>query len=153
MNHVKPMTKAGKMTEVIGGMITKTIRPIKNTKQIVEPGHTIMFHEWTGRPYRSPWGRRHTIRINNVEIIRMFKEGIHFYHSQHDIRTNFPFTKPTLDITHWKDLNKLAIEDGFNDGKEMGEWFNNTYLLDSFDNNSISPITQRHFQIIDWGAA
>ena len=46
------------------------------------------------------------------------------------------------------------VSDGFKSGREMGEWFNKMYALESFDNpNEIRPNADKHFQIIDWGGS
>ena len=159
MKHIKPMTKKGKMTQVIDGEITKTIRPFtlkdicdrskhkslpSKPIKLIKKYDEILFYEWLGKPYRSKWGRRHRVIVTKITFIKMYKEGINF-----KAKVNNNFIR-TVNINRWEELDNLAIEDGFKSGKEMGEWFNERYLLESFDDNEIRTNAQKIFYIIDW---
>ena len=56
VGHVKSFTYEPKIEGVRRGEIRQTIRP--KGKRPVEVGDRILFHGWTGRPYRSPWSWR-----------------------------------------------------------------------------------------------
>lgn len=52
--HVLSLTYEPKVTPVLMGKCQQTIR----TGRRFRKGELIMFHGWTGRPYRSPWSFR-----------------------------------------------------------------------------------------------
>lgn len=53
-HHVRPLTYAPKIQPVLEGKCTQTIRP----KRLINVGDLIMFHGWSGKPYRSKWSFR-----------------------------------------------------------------------------------------------
>lgn len=55
--HILSLTYKPKIDPVFKGQIRQTIRTYNPGKPKM-PGDKILLHEWTGKPYRSPWGRR-----------------------------------------------------------------------------------------------
>lgn len=70
----KAMTYKPKLDPVFEGRCTQTIRKDSH----VEVGDTILFHEWTGKPYRSPWGRRLLVTVTEVIDVIIANPGIFF---------------------------------------------------------------------------
>jgi hypothetical protein len=68
---VKSFTYKPKIEDVFSGVCGRTTRLIeKNGVAVTEPpeiGDEILFHEWSGTPYYSPWGRRLRVVIVAVE--------------------------------------------------------------------------------------
>ncbi len=70
--HVRAMTYQPKIDAVFSGVCTQTIRPGHD----VAVGDEILFHTWTGKPYRSKWGKRLRVRVKEVIDIVMKPDGI-----------------------------------------------------------------------------
>jgi hypothetical protein len=68
---VKSFTYKPKIDEVFSGICRKTTRLIEKDGVVIaespEFGDEILFHEWSGVPYYSPWGRRLRVVIVAVE--------------------------------------------------------------------------------------
>lgn len=71
MKHKITMTYNPKLDRVFNGEITQTIR--KGCKFNI--GDHVLIHEWQGKPYRSPWGRRLEVVLTNVYNIWVYNEG------------------------------------------------------------------------------
>jgi len=65
--HVMAITYAPKEAAVQSGDCCQTIR--KGDK--VSVGDEILFHGWSGRPYRSPWSWRRQVVVSEVLPIRV----------------------------------------------------------------------------------
>lgn len=72
--HVKSITYEPKIKPVIDGLCTQTIR--KGRK--VSVGDEILFHGWSGRPYRSKWSWRNRVFVLDVYDITIDREMITF---------------------------------------------------------------------------
>ena len=70
--HVMAITYAPKEDAVRLGDCRQTIR--KGDK--VSVGDEILFHGWSGRPYRSPWSWRRQIYVEQVVDIEVSLSGI-----------------------------------------------------------------------------
>jgi len=70
--HVKSLTYPPKIEAVQDGSCTQTIR--KGRK--VSVGDEILFHGWTGRPYRSKWSWRKRVVVYEVIDIEISQEGM-----------------------------------------------------------------------------
>lgn len=69
--HVMSITYEPKRGAVFNGKCHQTIR-----HKSVDVGDEILFHEWTGKPYRSKWGRRLRVKVTQVVPIWISEEGI-----------------------------------------------------------------------------
>jgi len=63
--HSVPLTYKPKADAVFSGRCCQTIR--KGTKYAV--GDRLLLFEWTGRPYRSKWGRRLRARVVGCTVL------------------------------------------------------------------------------------
>jgi len=90
----KAFTYIPKIKSVQTGTCRQTIRP----GHTVRVGDEILFHGWTGKPYRSKWSWRLRVKVNEVEYVLAFREGL-------------VYLEPAKHI-HWKDLDDLAEADG-----------------------------------------
>ena len=70
--HVKALTYKPKIEPVLDGRCCQTIR--KGDK--IKIGDEILFHGWSGRPYRSKWDWRKRVIITKVADIKISKYGI-----------------------------------------------------------------------------
>lgn len=78
MNHIRSLTYRPKIEAVFNGECRQTIRLIPKDKDHpgapslpkIKVGDTILFHTWAGRPYRSKWDRRMTVKV--VQTIPIF---------------------------------------------------------------------------------
>lgn len=70
--HIMSFTYEPKIPRVWSGDITQTIR--KKGKREKKVGDKILFHTWTGRPYRSKWGKRLLVEITEILNIRVFED-------------------------------------------------------------------------------
>ena len=98
--HTKAFTYAPKIPSVISGDCTQTIRP--EGKKSIEICDIILFHGWSGRPYRSECSWR-----LKVEVIYAKRCWI-------DIHGIQCFRNNTLTKYEWdsKILDRLALLDG-----------------------------------------
>lgn len=60
--HVMGLTYGPKIDAVFSGECHQTIRLVRSDAPW-NVGDKLILHTWTGRPYRSPWGRRLDARI------------------------------------------------------------------------------------------
>ena len=67
--YVKAFTYEPKIKAVRDGSITQTIRPDPKGSY-VQVGDEILFHGWSGKPYRSPWSWR--LRVKVTEIMNLY---------------------------------------------------------------------------------
>ena len=70
--HVKSLTYLPKIEPVRDGRCTQTIR----VGDMVSEGDEILFHGWTGRPYRSKWSWRKRVRVYEVIDIEISSNGM-----------------------------------------------------------------------------
>ena len=59
--HILSMTYGPKIAGVMDGSIRQTIRHTERIKV----GDKLILHTWTGKPYRSPWGKGR-MRLSSV---------------------------------------------------------------------------------------
>lgn len=71
-HHSVPISYPPKMDAVFDGLCRQTIR--MGRKYAV--GDRVTFFEWSGRPYRSKWGRRLRVVLDVVQNIVLYPEGI-----------------------------------------------------------------------------
>jgi len=109
--HAKAFTYAPKILRVLAGELTQTIRP--RGRAPVAVGDTILFHGWTGKPYRSPWSWRRYTTVVAVASIYVTQSGI----------VPLPWTHPSID--------KLAQLDGFDNGLQLGAYLSKHYYLET----------------------
>lgn len=62
--HIKAFTYVPKIPSVLDGTIRQTIRPLGKTP--IKVGDKIIFHGWSGKPYRSPWSWRKELVVTEV---------------------------------------------------------------------------------------
>lgn len=126
------MTYKPKIPAVRSGECTQTIRP--KSKRNIDTGDIILFHGWAGRPYRSKWSWRLTVKISELIDIWVSSGGISL-----DEKGEFfvPWNRRYCD--------KLAERDYIvpPTGKALGELLASMYRLG--ENNNPEP-----FQIIRW---
>lgn len=128
---VMAITYPPKIEPVKDGRCTQTIR--KGRK--VSVGDEILFHGWSGRPYRSKWDWRKRVTITNVESISVSSEGVQFY----DIMSMD--LKPMTWDSFW--CTSLAIQDFID--PPTGE-----ALRDVLFGLNGSPDKPEEYQIIRW---
>ena len=73
MKKTMPLTYATKIDAVFDGTCRQTIRRGHN----LSIGDEILFHTWSGRPYRSKWGRRKKVILTDV-LYLWFSENYNF---------------------------------------------------------------------------
>lgn len=66
------MTYAPKIEAVFAGSCRQTLRFSRNFKE----GEKRTIHEWSGLPYRSPWGRRLDVEITRVREVEVDTKAI-----------------------------------------------------------------------------
>lgn len=71
-HHSMPMTCKDKLDRVFSGEIRQTIR----WGEKYQKGDTLTIFEWTGKPYRSKWGRRIEVLVKSIELIEIRNSGI-----------------------------------------------------------------------------
>lgn len=96
--HVMPMTYQPKRDAVFNGKCTQTLRLGRK----YEVGDSILIFEWSGKPYRSKWGRRVRVKVTDVLDCGVSDPGIVFPLGMH------------TPMVAWKDpaANYLALLDG-----------------------------------------
>lgn len=72
--HIMAMTYEPKIEAVRSGECRQTIR--KGRK--VSAGDEILFHGWSGKPYRSKWNWRKRVVVNHVACVKVKADGISF---------------------------------------------------------------------------
>ena len=72
--HIRSFTYAPKIKAVLDGRCRQTIRKEKKTMEL--PGDHIIFHGWSGKPYRSKWSWRKTVKVTEVLIVYLDENGI-----------------------------------------------------------------------------
>ena len=132
--HVKALTYAPKILRVLAGELTQTIRP--RGRAPVAVGDTILFHGWSGKPYRSPWSwRRHTT-VTAVQNVLVTRSGIAL--DAHELSettmsddTRIRWTE--YKVTPWHDpaIDHIAQLDGFENGLQLGAYLNKHYYLET----------------------
>jgi len=70
--HCVPMTYGPKVDAVFDGGCRQTIRMGRR----YAVGDTVTFFEWTGKPYRSPWGRRVVVKLTFIADIKLRPDGM-----------------------------------------------------------------------------
>ena len=135
MKHVKAFTHEPKIPGVRDGTITQTIRPGRKIKE----GDYILYHGWTGRPYRSPWSWRLQVLVTEVVDIDLYTTG----------RWRPLDAGPRGVWAYWHKLDDLAHQDGIADGQTMGEWFNQMYVLPVLGDEDGAPFQIIRLTIID----
>lgn len=101
---------------VESGVKRHTIRP-KRKRRPVTCGDELSLRQWSGAPYRSKQ------RIIGLEICSSVGE----------ITINYGLYAPFVWINNvmlsLKQVEELAVNDGFTDAKDMQSWFNSTHSL------------------------
>jgi len=99
-HHSMPMTCKDKLDRVFSGEIRQTIR----RGERYQVGDTLTIFEWTGKPYRSKWGRRIESKVRFVRPITIFDQGVEFSN----------WWCGQIERCGWndKDLRELAKRDG-----------------------------------------
>ena len=120
MKHILPLTYEPKIPDVRSGKCTQTIRPISYTKP-KKKGDLVMFHGWSGKPYRSKWGWR----TPYWKII----EAYDIYFS--DTTDRIIIRKSIDDYKFFNlsgdELEVIAIKDGFKNFEKMTNQFRKMY--------------------------
>ena len=133
MKHVLPLTYQPKVQQVIRGEITRTIRPLK--KRIIRPGDEILFHGWSGVPYRSKWSWRLRVTVEKVEQIKIdVEKGI--------------FRKGEWYGWSSIEAQRVAISDGFR--TPGGEYWRATMDFAALIYLTYGKVRDMDFVIIDW---
>ncbi|MCD6468720.1 MAG: hypothetical protein J7L32_05380 [Thermoplasmata archaeon] len=73
--HIMSFTYAPKIEAVRSGECRQTIRKVRGNRRIKE-GDFIIFHGWSGKPYRSPWSWRLKVKVTEVLGFEAFPEGV-----------------------------------------------------------------------------
>ena len=116
LKHILPLTYKPKIPDVLGGKCTQTIRPISYTKP-KNKGDLVMFHGWSGKPYRSKW----SFRTPYWEIKCVF--DICFIGSViKKADCNDEFVELSIN-----EMDEIAVFDGFKDIQEMISQFYKMY--------------------------
>ena len=128
--HIKAFTYKPKIKAVQAGTCTQTIR-LRGIDP-VEIGDYILFHGWSGKPYKSEWSWRLKVRVTEVWNVFMRTDGI--------IPPDWP---PRL--IAWTDpfVNDIAKRDGIKPptGEALFQLLNKMYKLEK---------SADAFQIIRW---
>ena len=113
---VKAFTYEPKIEAVKSGAIRQTIR----VDSKVEIGDEILFHGWSGKPYRSKWSWRMRVKVNDSSFpVLIHSDGM-----------TLPMEGTRGVFYEWKDLDWLAdldgivSVDGLSTGESMGQLFN-----------------------------
>lgn len=109
--HVR-MLQAIFVPKVRAGTKIHTIRPTPKRRPV--SGDIIDFHTWDGKAYRSGRTYQFSVRVSRCEDIRLSNDGVR-------IANGAPLNK--------KELNKLAVCDGFDNWERMHDWFNTQHGL------------------------
>jgi len=120
--HILPLTYKPKIPDVLSGKCTQTIRPISYTKS-KQVNDLVMFHGWSGKPYRSKW----SFRTPYWKI----KESFDIYFQKSVIRKangNDEFHNLSIN-----EMNELAVLDGFKNSNELINEFRRMYGDKFFD--------------------
>lgn len=136
MKHILPLTYEPKIPDVRSGKCTQTIRPISYTKP-KQVNDLIMFHGWSGKPYRSKWSFRTPYwRIIKAFDIRFKKKHIENRIILRKANGNYIFH----DLSN-EEMNKMAFLDGFKNIEDMITEFYEMYG---------EKIYQMIFTVIRW---
>ena len=73
--HVKALTYKPKIDAVLSGDCSQTIRTGRN----VSVGDEILFHGWSGKPYRSTWSWRMRVVVTECIDIFISESGIDYW--------------------------------------------------------------------------
>lgn len=130
MKHVLALTYEPKIPDVRAGKCTQTIRPCSQRPR--RKDDLIMFHGWSGKPYRSKWNWR-TPYWNVIEVLPIMI-GSDFVESN-------PFLWDKLHDFDTEEMNNLAIRDGFKNFDEMYKQFELMYG---------SRLEDMVFEVIRW---
>ena len=112
MKHILPLTYEPKIPDVLSGKCTQTIRPISYTKA-KKVNDLVMFHGWSGKPYRSKW----SFRTPYWRITKVFDVRFNYENNGAILRkagSDDYFFDLSVD-----EMNTIAILDGFENIKEM----------------------------------
>lgn len=127
--HILPLTYEPKIQAVLDGDCTQTIRPM-NPSNLKNPSDLVMFHGWSGKPYRSKWSFR-TPYWEITEVIDVCikpKELVFMSQGYDDVSSDF-----------------IARMDGFESYEDMYQQFVKMYG-DIFND----PFLHQYFQVICW---
>ena len=125
--HILPLTYKPKIPDVRSGKCTQTIRPVSDVKH-KQVGDWIMFHGWSGKPYRSPW----SFRTPYWKIIYVSP----IYFEDDSIFSVLPERELSLE-----DCENIAVQDGF---------VNSIHLLEQFESMYGDKMFDITFEIIRW---
>lgn len=126
MKHILPLTYEPKIPDIINGRCNQTIRP----KSEIKPkkiGDWVMFHGWSGKPYRSSWSFRTPYwKITDVYDVSFVYDGSPFdyYYLIRQIpwRSKADFYPLSLD-----EAECIAVRDGFDSFEQMVNQFKKMY--------------------------
>jgi hypothetical protein len=159
--YYKAFTYKPKIPAVWDGRCSQTIRyiplPDHNhatltlaKEKAIKVGDEIVWFQWSGRPYHSKWINRLLTEITEVQIIKIYKEGIVFE----------PLDRGDGAIHSWthKLVNELAQKDNilgrdFSFGLGMRDLFYEKYRLSGYTGIDVHPDMKKWFQIIRWGGS
>ena len=96
--HIMSFTYEPKIEAVKSGECRQTTRIDTNVKE----GDYILFHGWSGRPYRSKWSWRQKVRVKEVIPVR-FTHHYFQYGSRAERKVEFGYGET------WMDLKMAAI--------------------------------------------
>ena len=130
MKHVLALTYEPKIHDVRSGKCNQTIRPFAERKR--SKGDLVMFHGWSGRPYRSKWNWRTPYwKITEVIPITIHQDTVILEPWIIDVEREMEL----------EDMQELAVRDGFKNYKEMYQQFRKMYG---------KRLDDMVFQIIRW---
>ena len=101
--HSVPLSYQPKLDAVFDGRCRQTIRMGRRYR----PGDEVLFFEWTGRPYRSKWGRRRRVTLTSALPITL-RDDSYVLHVTDRARSALP----ALPVSwSWPEADGLASRD------------------------------------------
>jgi len=99
--HTMAITYPPKIEAVFSGKCRQTIRLLK-IRSIKEEGDTILFHDWSGKPYRSKWGRR--LKVTVTEVFSLYYERGAWRSHPYDMDPGLTYTRQFMEELAKRDL-------------------------------------------------
>ena len=94
--HVKSLTYTPKIAAVLSGDCSQTIRVGRK----VSVGDEILFHGWSGRPYRSKWDWRKRIVVDGIWDLLLDDETVTFIEDDF----SYPWDSSIVDLMAKEDF-------------------------------------------------
>ena len=131
---VKSISYAPKLDDVFSGKCRRTtrllsVRLIPASKLCPTVGDEILFHEWTGRPYFSKWGRRIRVKVTDLSIMSITEDDVVFINGM---------------TVAEEDGEKLARLDGIKPATS------DEYMRVLKEKNGLDTLRNTTWAIIDW---